>query len=337
LEKILVTGGTGFLGAYIIKELVLRGYSVRAMKRTNSRPPFYIDQQILNRTEWVTGDILDVMSLDEAMDGVDKVIHSAAMVSFNGKDHKQMEKINVSGTANVVNLAMEKKISRLVHISSVSALGRTGNKEMINEEKQWQENKSNTGYGHSKYKAEMEVWRAHAEGLNAVIVNPSTILGYGDWEASSCRIFKSVYDGLPWYTNGTNGFVDVNDVARVVAMLVDSQHEGERFILNSDNWTFRELFNTIADSLGKKRPRFYATPFLGELAWRIEKLKATFSGSSPLLTRESARVAHSTTRFDNSKILRSLTGFSFTPLKQTIVNACKSYLEKQSGKVFKTS
>jgi nucleoside-diphosphate-sugar epimerase len=164
-----------------------------------------------------------------------------------------------------------------------------------------------------------------AEGLNAVILNPSTILGYGDWNMSSCMIFKNIYDEFKWYSPGINGFVDVEDVARVAVLFLENDITEQRFIVNGDTWTFKKLMDTIANCFGKKRPSRQTTPFLMSLAWRIEKLKSLFSGKRPLLTKESARVAQSKTWFLNDKILETLPGFSFTPLDQTIKKACEKY------------
>ena len=326
MTKILVTGGTGFIGSYIIKQLVEKGYLVRAMRRDSSQVPRYIPEPIFNKVEWVSGDILDVVSLEDAMTGVDAVIHSAAIISFSRGDKKKMYKINIEGTANTVNIALEKNIKRLVHVSSVAAIGRTPGGDLVNEDKKWQENKTNTAYAISKHRSEIEVWRGMAEGLPAVILNPSTVIGYGDWTNSSCRIFKTVYDEFPWYTTGINGFVDVEDVARAALLLMESDINGERFIVNADNWSFQKLFNSIADAFGKKHPGYRATPLLGEIAWRVEKLKSFLGSHKPLLTRETATVAHSKTYFDNKKILLQLPEFSFTPLEESIRNACYNYL-----------
>ena len=321
---VLVTGGTGFIGAYIIQELITKGYSVKALHRRNNFP-FYISKETLSKVEWIQGDILDVVTLENAMENVDAIIHSAAIVSFDKKLREQMYRINVEGTANVVNLALEKNIKRLIHISSVAAIGRTAKGQTVDEEKKWVTSSLNTHYAISKQKSEMEVWRAMAEGLSAVIVNPSTVLGFGNWNSSSTAIFKNIYHGFSWYSEGENGFVDVKDVAEVAVALIDAEITGQRFILNGDNWPFRKLFNSIADQFKKPQPHRLATPFLGEIAWRMEHLKSYFSGHRPLLTKESAKVAHSRTNFDNSKILKALPGFNFTPLQQTIEIACGQY------------
>ena len=322
--KILVTGGTGFLGSYIIKELIEKVYEVRAIRRGNKLPK-WIPSAILEKVEWMEGDVLDVVSLDDAMKGIDKVVHAAAIVSFFDKDKKKMQQVNVDGTANVVNAALENDVKYLVHISSVAALGRTAGGGHVNEEKKWEESKVNTNYAKSKYKAELEVWRGMAEGLNAVILNPSTILGYGDWHSGSCAIFKNIYEEFKWYAPGINGFVDVEDVARVTAIFLEKEITEQRYIVNGDTWAFKKLMDTIAENFNKKKPGKETGPFLLSVAWRIEKLKSLFTGKKPLLTKESARVALSKTYFENDKLLNELPGFSFTPLEQSIQKACEKY------------
>ncbi len=327
---ILITGGTGFLGSYIIKALIEKGYVVRAIRRS-SKLPFYIPKEIFDKVDWVDGDILDVISLEEAMLGIDTVIHAAAIVSFHKKNKDWMYKVNVEGTANVVNMALEQNVKRLIHISSVAALGRTAHGGSVNEDRKWEESKLNTHYAKSKQKAELEVWRGISEGLNAVIVNPSTILGYGDWNDGSCAIFKNIYEEFKWYAPGINGFVDVEDAARAIVCILESDINEQRLIINGDNWAFKKLMDCIADNFGKKRPTRETTPFLLNLAWRIESFKSFFSGKKPLLTRESARVAISKTYFENKKLLAALPGFSFTPLEQAIKNTTQRYLELVNG------
>ncbi len=330
---ILVTGGTGFLGAYIIKNLVEKNIPVRAIRRS-AKLPFFIFREILEKVEWVDGDVLDVVSLDEALQGVDSVIHSAAVVSFSKADKKRMYQVNVEGTANVVNLALENGVSRLLHVSSIAALGRTSKAEMVSEQKKWEDNSNNTHYAISKHHAEMQVWRGFSEGLEGVIINPSTILGYGDWHQSSCAIFKNAYREFSWYTKGVNGFVGVEDVAEAAVQLLQSGISQKRFIINSENWPFQKLFNCIADGFGKKRPHREATRTLGEIAWRLESVKSLLTGKKPLLTKETAKVAHSKTSFDNSALLQTLPGFAFTPLETVVKAACEKYTKAlQEGKI----
>ena len=328
--RVLVTGGTGFLGAYIIQELVAKGRPVRAIRRGSTQPVFF-PSEVWEKVEWMNGDVLDVIGLEEAMEGVDSVVHSAAKLSFYRGDRREMYHTNIEGTANVVNIALEQNIRRLVHVSSVAALGRTGRGETVNEKKSWEDSKWNTQYATSKFRGEIEVWRAIGEGLPAVIVNPSTILGYGDWNHSSCTLFRSAWQEFPWYTEGVNGFVDVRDVAGAIVALLESDVTGERYILNGDNWSFRRVFETMAAGFGKKPPTREATPFLAGVAWRLERLKSLFSGKPSILTRESARIAQSLTNFDNRKILGALPEFQFTPLERTIKLACADYLSYLNG------
>ncbi|GAB3420188.1 NAD-dependent epimerase/dehydratase family protein [Niabella aquatica] len=314
------------MGAYILKELVLQGFAVRAIKRSSAKLPAFIDPGILQKVEWVEGDILDVVSLADAMQGVDTVIHSAAIVSFHKRERAKMYHVNIEGTKNVVNAALENNVKRLVYISSVAAIGRKLTGSTVNEKAQWEDSRANTHYATSKFKAELEVWRGFAEGLEGVVLNPATILGFGNWDQSSCGLFKTAYNEFKWYSNGVNGFADVEDVAKITVALMNSAITRERFIVCNDNWPFRKLFDTMADAFGKKRPSKQVTPFLSGIAWRMEKLKSIFSGKKPLLTKESAKVANSFTRFDNSKLLNALPGFSYTPLEQTIQKGCTKYL-----------
>ena len=330
-KTVLITGGTGFIGSYIIKNLVEKGFSVRAIRRSN-KLPFYIPEKVFNTVQWVDGDILDIVSLSDAMQGADAVMHCAAIVSFSKKERHQMYHVNVEGTANVVNAAVENKVKRFLHVSSVAALGRTTKTETVSEQKKWEENKSNTHYAISKHHAELHVWRGFAEGLEGVVINPSTVLGYGDWHQSSCAIFKNAYREFPWYTKGVNGFVGVEDVAEAAAQLLFSDITQQKFIVNADNWSFQQLFNTIAEGFHKKPPHKEATKAMGEIAWRMERLKEIITGKKALLTKETAKVAHSKTSFDNTALLKALPNFSFTPLDIVIKNACEKYMEAlQSG------
>lgn len=324
---IFITGGTGFLGAYIIKNLVEKGHAVRALRRSSSRLPFFIPEAIWKKVEWVEGEVLDVVALQEGMEGASAVIHSAAIVSFVKENRGEMYKVNVEGTSNVVNLALETGVKRLLHVSSVAALGRTLNAATVNEEKKWEDSKANTHYAITKHKSEVEVWRGFAEGLQGVIINPSTILGFGNWHQSSCAIFKNAYREFPWYTRGVNGFVGVEDVAEAAVCLLQSDINEKRFVVNAENISFQLLFTAIAEGFGKRPPHRYASPAMSELAWRMEAVKGALTGARPLLSRETAKIAHSQTAFDNSALLKALPGFRYQPLETVIKNACTLYLQ----------
>jgi nucleoside-diphosphate-sugar epimerase len=180
-------------------------------------------------------------------------------------------------------------------------------------------------YGQSKYFAEMEVWRAVSEGLDAVIVNPVIVFGYGDWNSGSLSIFKNAYEEFPWYTDGISGFVDVRDVIKAMTALMNSDVKAERFILSGDNWKYYDVFATAAKYFGKKGPSKKVTPFIAGMVWRMEWLKSKFTGRSPLLTRETTLTARTKVYFENSKIKKFLPGFEYTPLEETIQWSCGEF------------
>lgn len=314
---ILVTGGAGLLGGELIKQLLAQGSDVRAIYNKTPLPDFnspHLHQFQCN--------ILDVVGLEEAMEGVDQVYHCAAIVSFEPSRKKEMFKINIEGTTNVVNAALSTGVQKLVHVSSVAALGRIREDEPINESMNWTEETSNSNYGQSKYLSELEVWRGIGEGLDAVIVNPVIILGGGDWNTGSSQIFKSVYDEFPWYTEGVTGFVDVRDVAKSMIALMESNISKERFIISAENRSYRELFNLIADAFGKKQPSKKVTPFIAQVVWRLEAIKSKFTGKKPLVTKESAATALANVHFENGKLLKILPQFSYRTIEETIKDTC---------------
>lgn len=314
---VFVTGGTGLVGSYLIKALLDAGTPVRALYR-HPYEGFLLSPEEQERVDWVKGDLMDVLSLEDAMEGIRQVYHCAAVVSFNPRQADTLLRVNTEGTANVVNAALEKGVRKMVYVSSVSALGRMKQDSFIDETTQWTEETNNSRYGKSKYYGEMEVWRGMAEGLEAVIVNPTIILGAGDWEKGSAELFKSAYDEFPWYTEGVSGFVDVRDVARAMILLMNSPLHSQRYVLSAGNWTYRQLFTTMATAFGRRSPHKAVTPLLGEIVWRLEKVKSLFTGKEPLVTRETARTAQAVTRFDSRKITEALPEFRFTPLEETI-------------------
>ncbi len=321
---ILLTGATGFLGSYILQELIEQGYAVRALRRT-PKALSWIPESILQQVDWKEGDVLDVVSLEEALSGVDAVIHSAAVVSFHPAERKRMYQVNVEGTANVVNMALEAGVRRFIQISSVAALGRTQHESTVSEESKWEDNPIQTHYARSKFKAELHAWRGMAEGLEGLILNPSTILGYGDWNSGSCGLFRQTYRGFPWYTDGVNGFVDVRDVARATRLALESKLTEQRYVLCAENWPFRDLQQAMADAFEVAGPTRQATPLLLGLAWRMAMIKGWVTGKPELLSKESARVGISRTRFDNQKFLTAFPSFQYRPLRETLAEACLRY------------
>ncbi len=266
-----------------------------------------------------------MVGLEEAAQGCSGVIHAAAVVSFNAADYGLMQQVNIEGTRNVVNAAIENGAERFIHISSVAALGRTATESLVTEKTSWEEKGPHTQYAITKHHAELEVWRGFSEGLSGIILNPSTILGFGNWHSSSCALFKNVYKGFPWYTEGINGFVGVEDVAEAAVQAYLSNLTEKRFIINSDNRSFKEIFTAIANGFEKRPPAKKATSLLGEFAWRLEALKQLITNEKPLLTKESARVAHSKTRFSNVAHLKAFPQFKYTPLEDVIKMSCENY------------
>jgi len=315
---IFVTGASGLVGSHLIQSLLSKGKKVRALYR-QAVPVFAGSEQC----DWVKGDILDPIGLNEALEGVEYVYHCAAIVSFAPGAASKMLHSNVEGTANVVNACLTQKVKKLIFVSSVAALGRIREMEAIDESMHWTPETSNSVYGQSKYLAELEVWRAMEEGLAMAIVNPVIILGAGDWNNGSSGIFKSAYNEFPWYTGGMSGFVDVLDVVDAMQLLMESTITGQRYVLSADNLTYRSLFNSIATAFNKRLPYKKVTPLLASIVWRLEAIKGFFTGKAPLLTKETAATAQATVRFNNQKFLKAFPDFQYRNLGDTINRVAK--------------
>jgi len=319
---VLVTGAAGLLGSEVVKQLLDEGYHVTAIYHFTplnlSHPNLAVKQC----------DILDVASLEDVMKNMTHVYHCAALVSFEPKEKYHLFKINIEGTENIVNACIFANVKKLIHVSSVSALGRIRNGETLTEDVQWTEETSNSIYAKSKYLGELEVWRGIGEGLQAAIVNPSIILGGNNWDDGSSALFKSAYNEFKWYTEGISGFVDVRDVAHAMLLLMNSEISGQRFILSAENLSYKKLFTMMANGFNKKPPPRKVTPLMAEIVWRLEALKGMITGKKRLLTKETARTAQATVYYDHSKILKALPQFHFTPIADTIELTCKSLKEK---------
>ena len=326
---ILVTGGTGLLGSHLLFDLVHSGKPVRAIKRKSSNTgmikkifSYYSGRadSLAAKIEWMDADLLDFGSIHGALEGISEIYHAGAVVSFYPEDHKDMLKVNVEGTANLVNLALDHDIRKFCYVSSVSTLGRDEINGITDEETFWAPSGKNSIYAVSKYGAEREVWRGMEEGLNAVVINPSVILGPGFWNENS-GFFRLVWQGLKYYTKGTNGFVDVKDVVKAMIYVMDNDLFNERYIVSSENITYQELFNLIAKHLGKPLPSVHVPFWLGNLAWRAEKLRSFITRSRPELTKEMAVTTSQHYIFSNEKF-RKASGLEFIPLEESIRTTC---------------
>lgn len=318
-EMILVTGATGFLGSTLINQLTRQGIKLRALKRAHSVVPDLIKDNAL--VEWVTADINNISELEDAFEGIEQVYHCAALVSFNPKDKQKLLRINIEGTSNIVNLCAAFG-ARLLHVSSVAALGNAKKGALITEKDFWEYDVKAHAYAISKYEGEMEVWRGIAEGLDAVIVNPSVIIGATSGFEGSGAIFKLVKEGLSFYTRGATGIVDVEDVAKSMIALMNSTETAERFILSAENYHYQQFFAEIAKGYGVKAPAKEARPWMLGIAWRAARLASMFTGKPPSLTSDAARSSLNESLYSNEKIKNAI-GISFKPLKQSIEEICK--------------
>ena len=321
---ILVTGATGFVGSELVKQLLKDGFTVRAVKRAESIIPQILKDQ--SGIEWVEADLLNYFSLQEAFEGVKQVYHCGAFISFNPTDKKKLHKINVEGTAHIVDLCLEHNIEKLVHVSSVAALGEAKPGQLITENHRWEFNGKQHGYSISKHESEMEIWRGIAEGLNAVIVNPSLIIGKNAGIKGSGQLFEIVRRGLKFYTSGSVGLVDVEDVARCMIMLMQSDIRDDRFLINAENWAYKELFTEIASYCGVRPPLIKAKPWMISLAWWGALFASLLTGKKYGLTKHTAESAFKNHAYSNQKIQQA-TGINFKPIKKTIQEICQSLKE----------
>lgn len=322
---VLVTGGTGLVGAHLLLHLIENGEKVRAIYRkenniqkTKSLFQRYNKLSLFDAIEWVQADIIDIPSLEYAFNNISKVYHCAALISFDPKDENLLRKTNIEGTANIVNFCLARGIQKLCYVSSVAALGDLAPHEsIITEETEWNPEKHHSDYAISKYGAEMEIWRGQQEGLNVIIVNPGVIIGPGFEDQGSGQLFKKIADGLLFYTYGTTAFVAVDDVVQKMIYLMESSISNERFILAGQNIVFKDLFNTIANTLKAKRPSIEAKPFIMELTWRLNWFLSLFTKKTNNLSKDTLRSFVSKTAFSNKKIINA-TNTSFLDVHQYI-------------------
>lgn len=321
-KTVLVTGASGFLGSYLVRLLVDAGYRVRGIRRTPKAAN--IPDEVNRQVEWVECDISDIVGLEPAFHAVDVVCHCAGLPSFHPKDVHLMQKTNVEGTANVVNLCLEHKIEKLIHVSSIAALGRTPDRQILDESCEWIQSKQNSAYAQTKYMAELEVYRGIAEGLKAVIVSPSVIVGSKSWDDGMAGFFKKIDNGLKFCPSGQSGFVDVRDVAVFMELMIRADYSGERFVLNAVNLKHQAFFKMIAQALNVQPPSIIVGPLLAEVAWRVEWLKEKILGASPMVTKESARASVTQYIYRNEKSLQ-VPGFTYRPFEQTIQETAMDY------------
>ena len=317
---ILVTGGTGLVGAHLLLHLAENEETIVAIYRnpkkiekTKTLFAHYQKTALFSKINWIEADILDISSLEIAFKNVKYVYHCAAHISFNPKDENLLRKVNIEGTANIVNFCIDKKIEKLCHVSSIAALGDLKETETIlTEEIEWNPEIAHSDYAITKYGAEMEVWRGQQEGLQVVIVNPGVIFGSMLWTDGSGAFFTKIKKGFPFYTKGSTGFVGVFDVVKAMHLLMKSEVSGERFSLVSENVSFEEIIFKIADKLKVKKPTFEIKPWMTSLAWRLDWLVAAVFRTKRKITKYSANSLHSNEIIANEKIKNpEISGLNF--------------------------
>lgn len=324
----LVTGGSGLIGMHFIAALLRENRKVRALRRKSAdlRPiDTFLKHLKLDpaAVEWVEGSLLDVSSIEEAMKGVDRVFHAAAVVSFHKNDRDLLYQTNIEGTANMVNCALAEGVNSFVYISSVAALGRQDEGRLVSESTEWKDDPELSHYARSKHMAEREVWRGREEGLNVVVLNPGIVIGIGDFTRSSAEIFAQVDKGLPYYPPGSNGYVAVQDIIEAAFHLLEEDRLNERFLLVGEHLSYRELFEKIGIAIGRNAPKKMARPWMMKTVRLVFALHEFFTQKRSFVTKENVRNATRNYRYDNSRM--RATGFDFTPLDQVINETGRYY------------
>ncbi len=333
---ILVTGGTGLVGSHLLYALVQQNEPVKAIIRNRDKIDqvkkvfaYYSDksESLINKIDWVDGDLLDLYSLNNAFKDIKKVYHCAAVVSFDGKNKTQIIEANIQGTENVVSLCLTYQIDKFCHVSSIASLGGVVNGGIINEDSKWTSSKTHSVYSESKFKSEMEVWRGIQEGLNAVIVNPSVILGPGFWKSGSGSLFAKAAKGMKYYTSGATGFVDVRDVVKAMIDLMEGDISSERFVLNAENLSYKALFDMIAEAMHTKKPKREATMRLLKVAAFLDLIASKTGIKKREITKDIIRSSISVSKYSNEKIKEAI-GIKFIPIEKSIQEMAEKFKEE---------
>jgi len=335
---ILVTGGTGLVGSHLLYKLVNNNENVKAIYRAEKKLKIVENifslytkdhKSLFAKIEWVKTDLLDIPLLTEAFKNVTYVYHCAAFVSFEPDKYHLLRRTNIEGTANIVNLCIANNIKKLCYTSSIAAIGDTINNDDITENTEWNPEADNSVYAITKYGAEIEVWRGSQEGLDVVIVNPGVILGAGIWRYGSGSFFNRVYKGIPYYTSGLIGLIDVEDVINIMIQLTKSDIKNQRYILVAENWTYKQFFQTIAKSLNAKQPSKEVKNWQLQIAWRLDWLSHKLKGKRRRLTKQLVNSFKSESFHSNKKIIKAL-DYKFKPVEKSINEVSQVFLKQVS-------
>nr|WP_297787170.1 NAD-dependent epimerase/dehydratase family protein [uncultured Allomuricauda sp.] len=332
---ILVTGGTGLIGSHLLFHLISNGNQVRSNFRTQKSIEkvrkvfgYYTDNPstLIEQIDWVKADITDLGGLDSLFDSVEQVYHCAALISFDPNDFKKLERTNVEGTANVVNLSLKYGVEKLCYVSSIATIGPSIGGKTVTEENEWNQAKASV-YGITKYDAELEVWRGSQEGLPIVIVNPGVVIGPGFWKSGSGTFFTYASKGKKYFIPGGTGFVTINDVINAITQLMGSNIETERFILVNQNMTYQKLFQKIAPKLNVEPPTKRVSKFILELFWRWDWVKSNVFGKRRKLSKAVAKGLYHQENYSSEKIKSDL-DFTFEDLDKSIAFCCSKFIEE---------
>lgn len=333
---ILVTGSTGLVGAHLLYHLTKQGGTIKALYRTETKIETvkhvfsYYEKHVeslFRNIQWIKGDITDIPSLEEAFKDVTHVYHCAALVSFDPNDYRKLRQVNIKGTANIVNLCITNEVTKLCYVSSIAAIGKAFKKEDITELTEWNPDIDHSVYAITKYGAEMEVWRGTQEGVNAVIINPGIIIGPGYWNTSSGALFKRIYKGQKYYTTGISGYVDIKDVVFPMIELMKSNISNERYILVSENVSFKDFAITVAKNIDVKPPHKEASKFILNMAWRLDWLSYFFYRKRRKITKQMVISLTTNSSYNNNKILNALSGFKFESVETSIKKTAQLFLK----------
>lgn len=327
---VLVTGGTGFIGRRIVHRLQAAGYTVRVLVRNKAAAREVFSEPA--PLELVEGDVLDVLGLARALEGVNDVVHAAAVVSFWRREYKLMQEVNQTGTANLVNVALEAGLpGKLLLLSSSAALGRTQDGQTITEANKWKKSPLNSHYAYTKYLAEKELYRGIEEGLQGVILNPTVVLGDSDFSRSSGKMLARAVQGGKYYPPGVNGFVSLEDVARATLLALESDFvAGERFLLNATNLSYQEFFRLAAGAIGARVPRKPMPRAMIRRGARAAAFLSRLTGRPPLILPATAVTLTHKFFYDASRFKDSF-GYTFQAAEDFIPAAAKACVKQQTS------
>ena len=336
---ILVTGGTGLLGSHLLYYLCHQNTPVRAIYRSEKRVKktqslFSLlgdsEQQLFLKIEWIPCSLLDIPSLESALDGVEQVYHCAGMISFDPSDRKELYRNNVRATERLIDVCLAQGVKRVLYVSSVAATGKEPGGGLIDEESPWNPIDSHA-YGQSKYEAELEVWRGQQEGLKTVVVNPGIILGTGFWDKGSDLLFSRIDKGLKIYPPGKASVVSVDNLVRCMYELMQSDIESQRFIVVQEHWTYKTLFAHIARSLKKRRPYVALPRWSLRFLSFLDYCRAQFFNSERRLPPEVVKSLKQPSEYSGQALQKAI-GFKFEALEDEIQKNGKLYLSYKKKK-----